>query len=424
MNYEESLNYIHSVNWMGSKPGLSRTTHLLEKLGNPHKGLKFIHIAGTNGKGSTASMLSSILTRAGYKTGLYTSPYINRFNERMRVNGIDITDEEVAELATLMKPLTDEMTEDRPTEFETITGMAMEFFKRRQVDIVILEVGLGGLLDSTNVIDPPELAIITAMGYDHTKELGETMTEIAGEKGGIIKENCDVVIYGQDPEAESVFRRIAAEKSATIYKPDFSKITAKSCDLDGQTFDYADRKDLRIPLIGSYQLKNTSVVLTAVDVLRSKGWNIPEEVVREGLANTFWPARFEVLSKDPVFIVDGGHNPHGITGTAESLRKLFPDRKFIFVTGVMADKDVEKILGLIVPIAERFITVCPDNPRAMKADVLAERIKALGVDAQPAETVAAGVAKAIEIAGKDGIVCALGSLYMSGDIRQCFPNAR
>ncbi len=424
MNYEESLNYIHSVNWMGSKPGLSRTTHLLEKLGNPHKGLKFIHIAGTNGKGSTASMLSSILTRAGYKTGLYTSPYINRFNERMRVNGIDITDEEVAELATLLKPFTDEMTEDRPTEFETITGMAMEFFKRREVDIVILEVGLGGLLDSTNVIDPPELAIITAMGYDHTKELGETMTEIAGEKGGIIKENCDVVIYGQDPEAESVFRKIAAEKSATIYKPDFDKITAKSCDLDGQTFDYADRKDLRIPLIGSYQTKNTAVVLTAVDVLRSKGWNLPEDVVREGLANTFWPARFEVLSKEPVFIVDGGHNPHGITGTAESLRKLFPDKKFTFVTGVMADKDVEKILGLIVPIAERFITVCPDNPRAMKADVLAGRIRALGVDAQPAETVAAGVAKAIEIAGKDGIVCALGSLYMSGDIRQCFPNAR
>ena len=424
MNYEESLNYIHSVNWMGSKPGLSRTTHLLEKLGNPHKGLKFIHIAGTNGKGSTASMLSSILTRAGYKTGLYTSPYINRFNERMRVNGIDITDEEVAELATLMKPLTDEMTEDRPTEFETITGMAMEFFRRRAVDIVILEVGLGGLLDSTNVIDPPELAIITAMGYDHTRELGETMTEIAGEKGGIIKENCDVVIYGQDQEAESVFRRIAAEKNATIYKPDFDKITAKSCDLDGQTFDYGDRKDLRIPLIGSYQLKNTSVVLTAVDVLRSKGWDIPEDVVREGLANTFWPARFEVLSKDPVFIVDGGHNPHGITGTAESLRKLFPGRKFTFVTGVMADKDVEKILGLIVPLAERFITVCPDNPRAMKADVLAGRIRALGVDAQPAETVAAGVKQAIDIAGKDGVVCALGSLYMSGDIRQCFPNAR
>lgn len=420
MNYNESLEYIHSVNWLGSKPGLSRTQHLLEKLGNPHKGLRFIHIAGTNGKGSTASMLSSILTRAGYKTGLYTSPYINRFNERMKVNNVDISDDEVAELATLLKPITDEMTEDRPTEFETITGMGMEFFKRHECDIVILEVGLGGLLDSTNVIDVPELAIITAMGMDHTRELGDTMTQIAGEKGGIIKEGCDVVIYGQNEEAEAVFERIAAEKHAALRKADFSRIVPKEFDLDGQSFDFGELKDLRIPLIGSYQLKNASVVLTAVEVLRSKGWNIPEDVVREGLEKTFWPARFEILSKDPVFIVDGGHNPHGITGTADSLRRLFPGRKFTFVTGVMADKDVENILNLVVPLAERFITVCPDNPRAMKADVLAKRIGALGVEAIPAETVAAGVAKAIELAGPEGVVCALGSLYMSGDIRACF----
>ena len=420
MNYNESLEYIHSVNWLGSKPGLSRTQHLLEKLGTPHKGLRFIHIAGTNGKGSTASMLSSILTRAGYKTGLYTSPYINRFNERMKVNNIDISDDEVAELATLLKPITDEMTEDSPTEFETITGMGMEFFKRHECDIVILEVGLGGLLDSTNVIDVPELAIITAMGMDHTRELGDTMTQIAGEKGGIIKEGCDVVIYGQNEEAEAVFERIAAEKHATLRKADFSRIVPKEFDLDGQSFDFGELKDLRIPLIGSYQLKNASVVLTAVEVLRSKGWNIPEDVVREGLEKTFWPARFEILSKDPVFIVDGGHNPHGITGTADSLRRLFPGRKFTFVTGVMADKDVENILNLVVPLAERFITVCPDNPRAMKADVLAKRISALGVEATPAETVAAGVAKAIELAGPEGVVCALGSLYMSGDIRACF----
>jgi len=162
------------------------------------------------------------------------------------------------------------------------------------------------------------------------------------------------------------------------------------------------------------------VVLTAVEVLKNKGWKITEEVVKEGLRTTFWPARFEILSKDPVFIVDGGHNPHGITGTAESLRKLFPDKKFTFVTGVMADKDVENILNLVVPLAERFITVCPDNPRAMKADVLAQRISTLGVEATPAESVEAGVAQAIELAGKAGVVCALGSLYMSGDIRACF----
>lgn len=419
MNYQEALEYIHSVNWLGSKPGLERTTHLLEKLGNPQKDLKFIHIAGTNGKGSTAAMLSSILTRAGYCTGLYTSPYINRFNERMKVNNIDISDDEVAELATLIKPFTDEMT-DIPTEFETITAVGMEYFKRYHCDIVILEVGLGGKLDSTNVIDTPELAVITAMGLDHTRELGDTMTQIAGEKAGIIKEGGDVVIYGQNPEAEAVFQTVAAEKNADLRTVDFAKILPKEYDLDGQSFDFAEHKDLRIPLIGSYQLKNAAVVLTAIDVLRKKGWNISEEAVKEGLAKTSWPARFEILSRDPVFIVDGGHNPHGIMGTADSLKKLFPGKKFTFVTGVMADKDVENILNLVVPLAERFITVCPNNPRAMKAEVLAERIGTLGVEAIPAESVPAGVAQAIRLAGPEGVVCALGSLYMSGDIRACF----
>lgn len=423
MNYTEALEFIHSINWMGSKPGLERTTQLLDMLGNPQKELKFIHIGGTNGKGSTASMLSSILTKAGYRTGLYTSPYINRFNERMKINNVDISDEDVAELATLIKPMTDRMT-DVPTEFEMITGVAMEYFRRNHCDIVILEVGLGGELDSTNVIDTPELAIITAMGYDHTRELGSTMTEIATAKGGIIKEGGDVVIYGQDAEAEAVFRKIAAEKHATIRKPDFSKLTAKEYGLDGQVFDYGTYENIKIPLIGSYQLKNAAVVLTAVEALRAKGWNLTDETVRTGLAETFWPARFEVLSKDPVFIVDGGHNPHGIQGTAESLKRLFPGKKFTFVTGVMADKDVEHILNLVVPLAERFVTVCPNNPRAMKADVLAQRISALGVEAVPAESVEAGVKQAIAEAGEDGVVCALGSLYMSGDIRACFPNAK
>ena len=419
MNYSEALSYIHSVCWKGSVPGLSRTRELLGKLGNPEQSLKFIHIAGTNGKGSTAAMLASILEEAGYTVGLYTSPFINRFNERMQVNHTCIGDEELAELTDYVRPYADSMA-DSPTEFELITAIAMEFFKRKHCDIVVLEVGMGGALDSTNVIDTPEVAVIAAMGFDHTRELGSTMTEIASAKAGIIKPHGDVVIYGQNPEAEAVFERVAAEQHSTLSRPDYSQLIPGDFSLEGQSFSYGTWKDLRIPLVGAYQLNNAAVVLTAVEVLRRKGWSISDDAVREGLAHTRWPARFEVLHRDPVFIVDGGHNPHGIKATAESLQRIFPGRKFVFVTGVLADKDVEHILGLIVPMARRFYTVTPPNPRAMQADVLAQRIQAMGADAIPCDSIPQAVASAMDFAGPDGVVCALGSLYMSGDVRNCF----
>ena len=419
MNYSEALSYIHSVCWKGSVPGLSRTRELLGKLGNPEQSLKFIHIAGTNGKGSTAAMLASILEEAGYTVGLYTSPFINRFNERMQVNHTCIGDDELAELTDYVRPYADSMA-DSPTEFELITAIAMEFFKRKHCDIVVLEVGMGGALDSTNVIDTPEVAVIAAMGFDHTRELGSTMTEIASAKAGIIKPHGDVVIYGQNPEAEAVFERVAAEQHSTLSRPDYSQLIPGDFSLEGQSFSYGTWKDLRIPLVGAYQLNNAAVVLTAVEVLRRKGWSISDDAVREGLAHTRWPARFEVLHRDPVFIVDGGHNPHGIKATAESLQRIFPGRKFVFVTGVLADKDVEHILGLIVPMARRFYTVTPPNPRAMQADVLAQRIQAMGADAIPCNSIPQAVASAMDFAGPDGVVCALGSLYMSGDVRNCF----
>ena len=419
MNYSEALSYIHSVCWKGSVPGLSRTRELLGKLGNPEQSLKFIHIAGTNGKGSTAAMLASILEEAGYTVGLYTSPFINRFNERMQVNHTCIGDEELAELTDYVRPYADSMA-DSPTEFELITAIAMEFFKRKHCDIVVLEVGMGGALDSTNVIDTPEVAVIAAMGFDHTRELGSTMTEIASAKAGIIKPHGDVVIYGQNPEAEAVFERVAAEQHSTLSRPDYSQLIPGDFSLEGQSFSYGTWKDLRIPLVGAYQLNNAAVVLTAVEVLRRKGWSISDDAVREGLAHTRWPARFEVLHRDPVFIVDGGHNPHGIQATAESLQRIFPGQKFVFVTGVLADKDVEHILGLIVPMARRFYTVTPPNPRAMQADVLAQRIQAMGADAIPCNSIPQAVASAMDFAGPDGVVCALGSLYMSGDVRNCF----
>ena len=419
MNYNEALTYIHSVCWKGSVPGLSRTQELLQRMGNPEKSLKFVHIAGPNGKGSTAAMTASILEAAGYRTGLYTSPFINRFNERMQIDGHPIADDELAELTESIRPLADAMA-DSPTEFELITALAMAYFHRHQCDIVVLEVGMGGALDSTNVIDTPEVAILVAMGYDHTKELGSTMTEIASAKAGIIKPGGLVVAYGQNPEAQAVFEQTCRDRGAQLRYPDYHALKAEEFDLDGQTFSYGPYEHLRIPLAGTYQLYNAAVVLTAVDALRQRGWTITDQQVRQGLAATRWPARFEVLRRDPVFIVDGGHNPHGIRGTADSLRKLFPGRKFTFLVGVMADKDVEHILGLIVPLAEQFFCVRPNNPRAMAAEELASRIAAMGVPATPCPSVEAGVEAALAAEGRDGVACALGSLYMAGDVRSYF----
>ena len=419
MTYEEALSYIHSICWKGSKLGLDRTRELLGKLNDPQKELKFIHIAGTNGKGSTAAMLSSILEEAGYRVGLYTSPFINRFNERMQVNHQPIPDEELAALTEYVRPHADAMA-DSPTEFELITALAMVWFARQKCDIVVLEVGMGGELDSTNIIDVPEAAMIAAMGLDHVKELGPTMADIARAKAGIIKEGGRVVSYGGNPEADEVIAAVCRARNASLCQPDFSAIVPGDFSLEGQTFSYKGWRGLRIPLVGAYQMNNAAVVLETVEVLRQRGWSVSDEAVRQGLADTRWPARFEVLRRDPVFIVDGGHNPHGIRATAESLRRLFPGRKITFVTGVMADKDVEHILGLIVPLADQFFTVRPDNPRAMDAGELAARIEAMGAKATACASVRDGVDRAIQAEGPHGVACALGSLYMSGEVRSCF----
>jgi len=419
MTYEQALAYIHGISWKGSRLGLERTQELLNKLDDPQKQLKFIHIAGTNGKGSTAAMLSSVLREAGYCVGLYTSPFINMFNERIQINGKPISNEDLAE-ATETVRLSAEKMEDHPTEFELITAIAMLYFKQKHCDIVVLEVGMGGALDSTNVIDTPEVAVLTAMGLDHVRELGPTMREIAAAKAGIIKENGIVVSYGGNSEADAVFEEACLRYHAKLIRPCFYDITNCSSSLEGQSFSYGDKKDLFIPFLGKYQLNNAATVLTVIDVLRQNGWNINECAVSAGLRKAKWPARFELLQRDPIVIVDGGHNPHGIKATADSLKAFFPNKKIVFVVGVMADKAVEEILSIVMPIAKQFHAVRPNNPRAMAADVLADRICSMGANAKAHSSLESAVRDAMHAAGRDGVVCALGSLYMSGDVRRLF----
>ena len=419
MGIKETLEYIHNVKWQGLKPGLERTHALLKALGNPEKSLKFVHIAGTNGKGSTAACVAAVLQKAGYKTGLYTSPYILRFNERMQVSGEQISDEELESLVDEIRPFADAM-EESPTEFELITALAMKYFLYKKCDIVVLEVGMGGALDSTNVIPTPELAVITSIGYDHVVELGPTIVDIAGAKAGIIKDNCDVVVYGGEPDVETVFERVAAEKGARLRKADFSRIRKQEFTLDGINLGITPYPDVLLPLGGAYQPKNATLAVSALEILREKGYKITDDDIVNGLSSVSWSGRFEILGREPVFILDGAHNPQGVEAAADSLKKQFKEEKIIFVVGVMADKDVDTMIGYIAPLAEQFIAVRPDYPRAMKADILAEKLSHYGAPVTAAESVSAGVSMAIDKAGKNGIICALGSLYFSSDIKAAY----
>ena len=418
MDYESALNYIHAVQWAGHKPGLERTSTLLAALGDPHKALKFVHVAGTNGKGSTAAMLASCLQAAGYRVGLFTSPFINRFNERIQVDGEQVPDQELVRLVERVRPAADAMA-DVPTEFEIITALGMLYFAERRCDIVVLEVGLGGTLDSTNVIDPPECAVITALGMDHVKELGPTLADIASAKAGIIKPGSPVVSYGGVPEADAVIARAAAEQGAPLTVVDFGKLKMEDGSLDAVTFDFDGLNGVRLPLIGSYQPRNAAVAITALRVLRGRGWNIPEQAIRTGLETVRWPGRFELLRHTPAFLLDGSHNAHGMRATVQSLRDRFPGQKFVFLLSIMADKDVDEMLELLLPLAEQFVTVAASTPRAMPAKTLAERIRVRGGRAEPAPTVEAGVARAVALGGS-GPVCALGTLYFSGEVREAF----
>ena len=418
MNYEQALEYIHAVQWAGHKPGLSRTRTLLAALGDPQRQLRFVHIAGTNGKGSTAAMMASCLHKAGYRVGLYTSPFINRFNERIQVDGQQIGDQELVELVEKVRPAAEAMT-DVPTEFEIITALGMLYFAQKQCDAVVLEVGLGGTLDSTNVIEHPECAVITALGMDHVKELGPTLADIAAAKAGIIKEGCPVVSYGGVPEADAVIRRVAAEKHAQLTEVDFGRLQVDGGDLDQVTFDFDGLDRVRLPLIGSYQPRNAALAITALRVMREKGWNIPESAIRAGLETVQWAGRFELLRHHPAFVLDGSHNSHGMTATVQSLRDRFPGQKFVFLVSIMADKDVDKMLELLAPLAVRFVTVAAHTPRAMPAQTLAEHIRRYGCTAEAAPTIETGVKRAVELGG-EGPVCALGTLYFSGDVRKAF----
>ena len=413
---EQTLSFIHGLYRKGTKPSLDRIRALLAALGDPHEKLKFIHIAGTNGKGSTAAMTASILQKAGYRVGMFTSPYIYRFNERIQINGCQIPDDQVIALTAQLRSLARDMAE-MPTEFDFVTAMAMAYFYRERCDIVVLEVGVGGLLDSTNIIPRPEVAVITNIGLDHTDLLGDTVEKIAAVKAGIFKPGGHAVVYRSTPSVEAVFRGICAEKQVSLKEADFAGLKLHRHGLDGQVFDCGQRKALRLPLLGEHQLYNAAVVLSVIDTLQQLGWQITEQHVRDGLASVSWPGRFDIVGHDPLFIIDGGHNPQCLEALVKNIQDYLPGRRLIALTGVLADKDYGEMFRPVMPYVHRFVCITPDNPRKMIAEELAGYLRKAGAQADSCETVLDGVHAARKLAGLDGVVLCFGSLYSIGDIR-------
>lgn len=417
MTYSEALQYIHAVSWKGSRPGLSRITELCRRLGNPQDGLRFIHVAGTNGKGSFCRMLAGILSAAGYRTGLFTSPFVRSFNERIMVREAEISDEDLARDVETVRAAAWGM-EDQPTEFELITAIAFVHFRRAGCDPIVLECGMGGRLDSTNVICDPLLSVITGIGLDHTAYLGDTIEQIAAEKAGIIKQNCPLLWGGEDASVGKILADRSRERNTDFYAVDPRRLTVKEMTLAGTVLDFGDLRDLRLSLLGAYQPRNAATVLTAVEILKKAGLEISESAIREGLATAVWHARFELLrERNPILIYDGGHNPQGVSAAVQSIRAYFPGTAVNLLTGVMADKDFRTMIETLAPVAERAYTVTPDNPRSLPAAEYAAQFASRGVPATAFGSVPEALAAAVADSQRQNrpLVC-LGSLYLYSEL--------
>ncbi len=419
MTIEETMAYIHATEWQGSRPGLERISALCRALGDPQRSLRCIHIAGTNGKGSTSAMLSSILRASGYRTALFTSPYIYRFGERMQIDGEPISDEALCHVMEEVRPHADAM-EDRPTEFELITAAAFLWFCREGVDVAVIEVGLGGRLDATNVIEDPLLSVVTGIALDHTAILGDTVEAIAREKAGILKKGAPAVAGFVSPEVGAVLAAEAEARGTAVTFADPTSLTVGEITPFGTTFTYGDVHDVRIPFAAIYQPRNAALVLLAVEALRRRGLTIPEEAMRRGMASVVWPARFEYFRHSPDIVFDGSHNPEGIAAAAESIRRLY-DGRILLLTGVMRDKDYIAMIETLAPMVAHTFCVTPDNPRSLDAEALAEAWRSGGVAATPFGTVEEAMRAALQKARETGMpLFILGSLYLYREARDAF----
>ena len=425
MNYEESLKYIENTHKFGIKLGLDSTGKLLELLGNPQDNLNVIHVAGTNGKGSVCSFISNILKEEGYKVGLYTSPYLETFTERIRVNGENIPEEDVARIITLIKDKIDIMISEgysSPTEFEIVTAMAFYYYNEQNMDYVVLEVGLGGRYDSTNVIKNPLVSVIVSISLDHIGVLGDTIGKIAYEKAGIIKENGTAIVYKQVKEAEDIIKEVCEKQNAKYIEVNFDDVLVKKSDIYSQVYDCTimDEKfnDIEIKLIGEHQVNNSIVALNVVKFLRdNKNINISNESIKNGLLTTKWPGRIEKIMENPMFIIDGAHNEDGAKYLCKALEKNFPNKKLTMLIGMLVDKDIDSVLEILMPKFNKVITTTPDSDRAISAEELKNKISKYVDDVVSIKDIDKAVRYTLDNSNEDDVIISAGSLYLIGEVR-------
>ncbi|AWI06951.1 bifunctional folylpolyglutamate synthase/dihydrofolate synthase [Clostridium drakei] len=439
MNYEDTMKYITNTAKFGSNLGLSRTEKILELLGNPHKKIKYIHVAGTNGKGSVTVMISKILMESGFKVGMYTSPYLEEFEERIQINGNNISKEALSSVVTEVSKAVDKVIElgyDHPTEFEIITCAMFYYFYKEKIDFGVIEVGLGGRLDSTNVVQPYTsqlgggvlASVIVSISKDHMNILGDTLEKIAYEKAGIIKNSVPVIMYPQEKSVEEVIEGVCKEKESNLVKVPFNcvehveseKISSKS-NKYVQKFIVKTSKNIyniQLSLLGKHQMVNCATAIFAIEEIIKQGFNIEANSILNALKNVKWIGRLEVMKSKPLVIIDGAHNIDGITKLKENIEKYFSYKKMVLILGILADKEVEKMVSTITPMAEKIIAVTPDSYRAENAHELEKIIKKCNANCESKDNYEEAYKTALSYLEEEDILIISGSLYMIGGMRK------
>ncbi|MGZ3493653.1 MAG: bifunctional folylpolyglutamate synthase/dihydrofolate synthase [Thermodesulfobacteriota bacterium] len=419
--YQKSLDYLYGLEKFGMIFGLNQIERILSVTGNPHKEIQAIHIGGTNGKGSTAAMMSSILQKEGYRVGLYTSPHLIRFTERIKVNGKEIEEKEVAALTEWMKKEIEAAgIAPRFTFFDFTTAMAFHYFKQKLVDLAVLEVGLGGRLDSTNVVDPL-ISVITNVAKDHEEHLGKSILKIAGEKAGIIKKGRPLITAATTPQALHLFSKICREKESPFYRvgKEFRYARAEDGDFD---YEGLNRKlwSVHLNLKGFHQIINAATAFGAMEVLEDLGYRVSTDAMIDGVREVEWPGRLEMVSSSPGVILDGAHNPAGALVLKESLEKEFQFQHLVLLIGIMKDKDIQSILQLLAPLADHIILTRPHTDRAAPPLLLKKILGRSGKKAEIVEDLNEAIVRGLSLVGKEDLLCITGSLYTVGEARAYF----
>ncbi len=422
MNDQEIMEYIEYVSGLGIVPGLDSIRELLKRMGNPQKELAFVHIAGTNGKGSVLAYISTILKEAGYKVGRYLSPVIFEYREKIQVNEKMISKKALGEGISMIREICTQMQEEglpHPTVFEIETALAFWYFKEKKVDIVVLETGMGGLMDATNVVENTLVAVLVSIGMDHMQFLGDTLEKIATQKAGIIKENCLVASMENPKEVLQIIENTASQKNAPLTVVSKDHISHVKYGLKKQQFDYAGFKKLEVQLAGNFQVINAALAVKVVQLLGQKGYPVNEAAIRKGLLNTVWRGRFTVLSQKPLFITDGAHNIDAAEKLIQSIEFYFTNRRIIYIMGMLKDKDVEKVIEMTHSYADQIITVTtPNAKRTLSAFELASMVAKVHPNVTAVDSMEEAVEMSKLLCGKEDVILAFGSLSFQGKLME------